>query len=683
MSKKQSTFNRSASLPTRSKKGPPVIVYDSAAGESGLSSHDREIKVHTALKEIKSLAITAKKTYKKERKGGGVEYKYHCEDLILKWIPELKSLLGISTLEERTAREHAIAAEENLHHYTNRDLKRWNDAFELKRKYEDEINTLKNLHRQELFSIQQQHEEILRRSLREKDNQLKSLTEEKDNLLTRLSQIAGARLRDNNPAVSDLSDPNRPLKLSEKISELYDNEWTDAMEILEKDRDETMAVETLLSIILKCFSLCQKHSRFQLTSLSNALVLNEESTPDSTSAEKYAKDIQKSSSSWVLSDSNLHSIIWQEIGKTIGQQDASRCKPYIDKCVQYCWLMCIQDPPMHTVVFPRGLNFNSDEMKSFTKLGQFVDFTVWPAFYLHENGPLLSKAVVQGTNQAVQEMHSHKREEQTSGHKAPTSEYQKKINTQTTVHDGRTGDRHIEPHPVQTQRGYWEIRDTGYGNNGQRDYLRDSVDNYYSNSQLTKGHYVSYASPNPPFREGFQQQNIQKYVQSAVPSTVYGNKAYPPNKPILNSHENSHGRPDNQFRETVQGEHSHGRPDNQFRETVQGEHSHGRPDNQFRETVQGGRSHGRPDNQFRETVQGERSHGRPDNQFRETVQGGRSHGRPNNQFRETVQGERNLGAHPTETYKHVPPKTHYKTHGNPNASRTFYSGRNVYKSTEL
>lgn len=123
MSKKQSTFNRSASLPTRSKKGPPVIVYDSAAGESGsvlfyarnlikqlktkgyktkvdivillisrLSPHDREIKVHTALKEIKSLAITAKKTYKKERKGGGIEYKYHCEDLILKWIPELKSV---------------------------------------------------------------------------------------------------------------------------------------------------------------------------------------------------------------------------------------------------------------------------------------------------------------------------------------------------------------------------------------------------------------------------------------------------------------------------------------------------------------------------------------------------------------------------------------------------------------
>lgn len=33
-----------------------------------------------------------------------------------------------------------------------------------------------------------------------------------------------------------------------------------------------------------------------------------QSTPDSTSAEKYAKDIQKSSSSWVLSDSNLHSV---------------------------------------------------------------------------------------------------------------------------------------------------------------------------------------------------------------------------------------------------------------------------------------------------------------------------------------------------------------------------------------
>lgn len=40
----------------------------------------------------------------------------------------------------------------------------------------------------------------------------------------RLSEVAGARLGDNNPRISDLSDPNRPLKLNEKMSELNDIE---------------------------------------------------------------------------------------------------------------------------------------------------------------------------------------------------------------------------------------------------------------------------------------------------------------------------------------------------------------------------------------------------------------------------------------------------------------------------
>lgn len=71
----------------------------------------------------------------------------------------------------------------------------------------------------------------------------------------RLSQTAGDKLRENNPNFSDLSDPYRPTKLSEMFSELYDNQWTDAMEILEADRQEKRAVETLLNILMVSLSL--------------------------------------------------------------------------------------------------------------------------------------------------------------------------------------------------------------------------------------------------------------------------------------------------------------------------------------------------------------------------------------------------------------------------------------------
>lgn len=46
----------------------------------------------------------------------------------------------------------------------------------------------------------------------------------------RLSEIASARLRTNNPDIADLSDSNRVTKLAERLSELYDNEWTDGFE---------------------------------------------------------------------------------------------------------------------------------------------------------------------------------------------------------------------------------------------------------------------------------------------------------------------------------------------------------------------------------------------------------------------------------------------------------------------
>ena len=51
-------------------------------------------------------------------------------------------------------------------------------------------------------------------------------------VLYRLSAVAGTKLKYNNPGITDLSDDNRPNKLAEKFSELYDNEWTAAFEVI-------------------------------------------------------------------------------------------------------------------------------------------------------------------------------------------------------------------------------------------------------------------------------------------------------------------------------------------------------------------------------------------------------------------------------------------------------------------
>lgn len=59
----------------------------------------------------------------------------------------------------------------------------------------------------------------------------------------------GQKLTDNNPNVADLSDVNRPTKLAEKYTELYDNQWTDAFEKI-NNGDDCKTIEFLKFILL-------------------------------------------------------------------------------------------------------------------------------------------------------------------------------------------------------------------------------------------------------------------------------------------------------------------------------------------------------------------------------------------------------------------------------------------------
>lgn len=66
----------------------------------------------------------------------------------------------------------------------------------------------------------------------------------------RLSKAMGNNLSDGNPSVANLSDPFRPEKMAEKFSQLYDDEWTSAFEVLTSmfSMDEKMAADCLLNV---------------------------------------------------------------------------------------------------------------------------------------------------------------------------------------------------------------------------------------------------------------------------------------------------------------------------------------------------------------------------------------------------------------------------------------------------
>lgn len=87
-------------------------------------------------------------------------------------------------------------------------------------------------------------------------------------MFQRLSAYAGEKLRLNNPGLADLSDENRPNKLAEKFSELYDNDWTDALESLAdtNQTEESQTQDLLQTLQVFVFYFKRRRGTFQCNS---------------------------------------------------------------------------------------------------------------------------------------------------------------------------------------------------------------------------------------------------------------------------------------------------------------------------------------------------------------------------------------------------------------------------------
>ena len=71
----------------------------------------------------------------------------------------------------------------------------------------------------------------------------------------RLSQLTSDRLTSDNPNIANLGDPNRPTKLGEVFSELYDNEWTDAYEGLRAaGRNDRTSIQILFDTLMVMYT---------------------------------------------------------------------------------------------------------------------------------------------------------------------------------------------------------------------------------------------------------------------------------------------------------------------------------------------------------------------------------------------------------------------------------------------
>ena len=179
--------------------------------------------------------------------------------------------------------------------------------------------------------------------------------------LDRISELAGHKLRDNNPGITDLSDPKRPQKISEHLAALYDNLWTDALEVFQdKDLGGLRPECILLDMLMLSHKVCEENLNLE-NDTKDTLIMN------------------------------MIKMKFENIDIT-----DSTVKQYLKECSSICNNMCMQRPPL---VFGQSIN-NGDKgdsinYRTYTKSGESVDYMVWPPLLLAKDNALLSKGVAQ------------------------------------------------------------------------------------------------------------------------------------------------------------------------------------------------------------------------------------------------------------------------------------------------
>ncbi|KAL3879287.1 hypothetical protein ACJMK2_031588 [Sinanodonta woodiana] len=265
----------------------------------------------------------------------------------------------------------------------------------------------------ELYSVKEEN--------RKATETISKLTKEKDDIHKRFSEIVTDRLTHDNTDIVDLSDEHRPVKLSEKMAEIYNYQWTEALDELQDNGfKEGDTVQLLLKILIEAHLACkevtwnrylkvtEECSRIKLPwqleseakGKENGVVVNVDLTLDQ---KRHIKQICFGTSKGVESKIRTILIKVVEVKTNIHVEHMKKTRKYLEDCIELCWRMTMQEKPMYldtSVAIQDGQkHFDNEKFRSYTKTGQYVDFVVWPALYLFEGGPLIERGIAQGSHE--------------------------------------------------------------------------------------------------------------------------------------------------------------------------------------------------------------------------------------------------------------------------------------------
>ncbi|XP_063415296.1 uncharacterized protein LOC134697155 isoform X3 [Mytilus trossulus] len=231
-----------------------------------------------------------------------------------------------------------------------------------------------------------------------------------EDLASRLSGIASQQLADGDPGFTDLGDKNRPQKLGERFAELFDETWSSAYESLkpkgiDDDESDEGTMDILQQIVKVIYDFCQEISQDQIQRLIKEMIPPVvDPTSDNPKSEGYpaseqmrakteqmAREYRKlvaPATVKVMQTEIFENHIKEKLLK--GDQISKELVSYVEQCVDLIWYMCIQQPPMEIRWAVKGEKFNKEQFRFSGRKGKKYRMTVWPAVFLHKEGPLVA-----------------------------------------------------------------------------------------------------------------------------------------------------------------------------------------------------------------------------------------------------------------------------------------------------
>ncbi|WAR00579.1 hypothetical protein MAR_024951, partial [Mya arenaria] len=206
-----------------------------------------------------------------------------------------------------------------------------------------------------------------------------------------------------NADIPDLSDPNRAIKLCERFSQLYDDEWTDAFDDMLKNENikvsQKDATVFLIEILQKAFDFCETTAYNHFERLKE-VVFSPFGKSDTKARLKSREERRlKETRRQIAAYDGVIDEIKKGFISTLTDPKIKEyvriTKPFLELSVEICWMMVLHEPPLYMDMSVRiGEPFDTNKYTSNTASGKTVEFLVWPPLFNGKGGGLLSKGVV-------------------------------------------------------------------------------------------------------------------------------------------------------------------------------------------------------------------------------------------------------------------------------------------------